>query len=87
MHAERKALLLEEIAKENGIALEQTMAIGDGANDLLMMKKAGIGIAFNAKPSVQVAAPTRLNSETMLDVLYILGFTKEEIRALLAVSN
>jgi len=87
VHAERKALLLEEIAKENGIALEQTMAIGDGANDLLMMKKAGLGIAFNAKPSVQVAAPTRLNSETMLDVLYILGFTKEEIQALLAVSN
>ncbi|CAZ80788.1 unnamed protein product [Tuber melanosporum] len=87
VHAERKALLLEEIAKENGIALEQTMAIGDGANDLLMMKKAGLGIAFNAKPSVQVAAPARLNSETMLDVLYILGFTKEEIQALLAVAG
>jgi len=87
VHAERKALLLEEIAKENGIALEQTMAIGDGANDLLMMKKAGVGIAFNAKSSVQVAAPTRLNSETMLDVLYILGFTKEEIQELLAISN
>ncbi|RPA97449.1 phosphoserine phosphatase serb [Choiromyces venosus 120613-1] len=87
VHAERKALLLEEIAKENGIALEQTMAIGDGANDLIMMKKAGLGIAFNAKPSVQIAAPTRLNSETMLDVLYILGFTKEEIQTLLAAAD
>ncbi|PWW80852.1 phosphoserine phosphatase serb [Tuber magnatum] len=87
VHAERKALLLQEIAKDNGIALEQTMAVGDGANDLIMMKKAGLGIAFNAKPSVQLAAPTRLNSDTMLDILYILGFTKEEIQVLLAVTD
>lgn len=53
VNAERKAYLLQEIAQKEGIDLKQAVAIGDGANDLLMMKKAGFGIAFNAKPKVQ----------------------------------
>jgi phosphoserine phosphatase len=44
-----------------------------------MMETAGLGIAFHAKPKVQALAPTRLNSESLLDVMYILGFTREEI--------
>jgi phosphoserine phosphatase len=74
---------LEHIAHKNNISLEQVVAIGDGANDLPMMRKAGMGIAFNAKPAVQASAPTRLNTGDLLDVLYVLGFTYEEIKALL----
>lgn len=43
-----------------------------------MMAKAGLGIAFNAKPAVQLVAPCRLNSKSLLDVLYLLGITKAE---------
>ncbi|KAI5779050.1 HAD-like domain-containing protein [Geopyxis carbonaria] len=78
VHAEHKAVLLEKIASENGIPLQQVVAIGDGANDLKMMRKAGLGIALNAKPNVQAEAPCRINSTTMQDVLYLLGLTKEE---------
>lgn len=56
----------------------QVIAIGDGANDLPMMAKAGLGVAFNAKPAVQLIAPCRLNSKSLLDVLYLLGITKVE---------
>ncbi|KAI9769408.1 MAG: hypothetical protein M1840_004110 [Geoglossum simile] len=80
---ERKALLLEEIARKEGIPLKQVLAAGDGANDLLMLGKAGLGVAFNAKSIVQLEAPSRLNSECLADILYILGFTKEEQEALL----
>ena len=76
--AGRKAILLAEIAQREGISLQQTVAIGDGANDLHMMQKAGLGIAFNAKPKVQAEAPCRLNSVTLRDVLYILGFSRAE---------
>ncbi|KAF8476164.1 HAD-like domain-containing protein [Kalaharituber pfeilii] len=85
VHAQRKAELLEQIARQEGIPLKQTVAIGDGANDLVMMKKAGLGIAFNAKPKVQAEAPCRLNGPTLRDVLYILGFTKGEQDDLLAL--
>ncbi|MCJ1366471.1 hypothetical protein MMC16_005600 [Acarospora aff. strigata] len=85
--ARQKAHLLRTIAAQNGIPLKQVLAIGDGANDLLMMKTAGLGIAVNAKSRVQLEAPTRLNSPSLLDVLYILGFTAEEQDALLTNSN
>lgn len=85
VHAERKALLLEEIAQKEGIHLKQVVAIGDGANDLVMMRKAGLGIAFNAKPKVQAEAPCKLNSPTLKDVLYILGFAKGEQEDILAL--
>ncbi|KAI9888358.1 MAG: hypothetical protein M1814_000541 [Vezdaea aestivalis] len=74
----RKAALLEAMAEKERIPLKQVVAIGDGANDLPMMMKAGLGIAFNAKPKVQLAAPTRLNSASLMDVLYVMGYTKEE---------
>ena len=87
VHAERKALLLEEIVQKEGIHLKQTIAIGDGVNDLVMMQKAGLGVAFNAKPKVQAEAPCRLNSPTLKDILYILGFAKGEQDDLLALSS
>lgn len=54
------------------------MAVGDGANDLKMMHEAGLGVAFNAKPTVQLEAPCRINSGTLQDVLYVLGLSKGE---------
>src|SRR5205823_5766055 len=58
VNAQRKADLLEELAKSENIPLEQVIAIGDGANDLLMLRKAGHGIAFHAKPKLREAAHT-----------------------------
>jgi phosphoserine phosphatase len=52
----RKAALLEEIAAREGVALEETVAVGDGANDLPMLRLAGMGVAFHAKPVVRAAA-------------------------------
>lgn len=83
VHAERKRQHVLEIAEKEGILLEQVICIGDGANDLPMMGVAGLGVAFHAKPKVQLQAPARLNSKSMLDVLYLFGVTKEEQEALL----
>ncbi|KAI9754026.1 MAG: Eukaryotic peptide chain release factor GTP-binding subunit [Chaenotheca gracillima] len=85
--ATRKAELLVEIAQKEGIPLRLTMAIGDGANDLLMMRKAGLGVAFNAKAKVKEEAPTKLTTTTLVDVLYILGYTEKEQIELLNLSK
>lgn len=78
---ERKRLLLGEIAEREGVDRESVIAVGDGSNDLPMMGVAGLGIAFNAKPKVQERAPAVLNAKSLTDVLYILGWTEEEIDA------
>jgi phosphoserine phosphatase len=83
VHAERKREHVIRIAEKEGIALEQVVCVGDGANDLPMMGVAGLGVAFHAKPKVQMQAPARLNSRSMLDVLYLLGISKEEQEMLL----
>ena len=74
-----KATALKEFAAEHAIALEQTIAIGDGANDLDMISIAGLGIAFNAKPAVKAAADSSLSAPYLDSVLYLLGITSEEI--------
>jgi phosphoserine phosphatase len=74
-----KANALREFAKEHSIALEQTIAIGDGANDLDMISIAGLGIAFNAKPAVKAAADSSLSAPYLDSVLYLLGITREDI--------
>jgi phosphoserine phosphatase len=79
---ERKQELLLEIAKKEGVALEQVVAVGDGANDLLMLGTAGLGVAWNAKPRVQMEASARLNGESLLDLLYLFGLTREEVELL-----
>lgn len=79
---ERKRDLLLEIAAKEGISLDQVVAVGDGANDLLMMEKAGLGVAWNAKPRVQMEADARLNGESLLELLYLFGLTREEIELL-----
>ena len=79
--AETKAKLLELVALEEGIPLEQTVAIGDGANDLPMLQKAGLGIAFNAKPVLVGAADTSLNVPYLDAILFMLGVSREEVEA------
>ncbi|PFH61239.1 hypothetical protein XA68_17873 [Ophiocordyceps unilateralis] len=81
---ERKRELLIEIAAKENIDMAQVVAVGDGANDLLMLEKAGLGIAWNAKPRVQLEADARLNGESLLDLLFLFGFTAEEIGMLVA---
>ena len=71
--------LLLKLAADNNISISHTIAVGDGSNDLLMMNAAGLGIAFNAKPKVQAAAPARLDTTSLLDVMYVLGFTQGEV--------
>jgi phosphoserine phosphatase len=73
VNGERKAFLLEEIAKNEGISLEQTIAVGDGANDLPMLSKAGLGIAFRAKPLVRQNAEQAISTLDLDGVLYLLG--------------
>jgi phosphoserine phosphatase len=80
--SEKKRELLQSIAQSYNIPLSQVVAVGDGANDLPMLHAAGLGVAFNAKPRVQKLAPARLNSSTMLDLLYLLGLSESEIRQL-----
>jgi len=80
--AKRKAALLLEIAAKHHIDRSQVIAVGDGANDLLMMREAALGVAFNAKPLVQLEAAARLNGESLLDLLFLLGFTEEEVGVL-----
>lgn len=77
----RKADLLREIAAAEGIPLEQTVAVGDGANDLDMLAAAGLGIAFNAKPAVREAADTSLSVPFLDAVLFLLGIRREEVEA------
>jgi phosphoserine phosphatase len=75
-----KARALARFAAQYGIPLEQTVAVGDGANDLDMLNTAGLGIAFNAKPFVREQAHTALNQPYLDAVLQVLGFTRDEVR-------
>jgi len=74
-----KATALKDFAKQEGVELEQTVAIGDGANDLDMIALAGLGIAFNAKPAVRAAADSALSAPYLDSVLYLLGITREDV--------
>jgi phosphoserine phosphatase len=74
-----KARALERFAADYGIPLDQTVAIGDGANDLDMLGVAGLGIAFNAKPVVREQAHAALNVPHLDAVLQVLGFTRDEV--------
>jgi len=76
-----KATALRDFAKQTGVAIEQTIAIGDGANDLDIIAAAGLGIAFNAKPAVKAAADSSLNAPYLDSVLYLLGISREDIEA------
>ncbi|PMZ91179.1 MULTISPECIES: phosphoserine phosphatase SerB [unclassified Pseudomonas] len=72
--AQRKADLLKELAHKEGLRLEQTIAVGDGANDLPMLAIAGLGVAFRAKPLVKQSAKQAISTLGLDGVLYLLGF-------------
>jgi len=82
--AERKADLLQEIAKREGIALQQTIAIGDGANDLPMLTRSGLGVAYHAKPVVKESAQHAISNFGLDAVLYLIGFSDRDIDQALA---
>ena len=75
---QRKAALLRQIAAQEGINLEQTIAVGDGANDLPMLSIAGLGIAFRAKPVVRAAARQSLSTMGLDGILYLMGLSDQE---------
>ncbi len=84
----RKAELLRTFAEREGVPVSQTVAVGDGANDLDMIAAAGLGIAFNAKPVVQEAADTTVNVPYLDAILFVLGVTRDEVeRADTAVAD
>ena len=82
VNAQRKAEILEELSRREGVPLDQVIAIGDGANDLLMLQKAGHGIAFHAKPKLREAAHTAISAMGLDAILYLLGITGREIASL-----
>ena len=76
-----KAVALRRFADDAQISLSNTVAIGDGANDLDMLATAGLGIAFNAKPLVREAADTSVSGPYLDAIVYLLGITREEVEA------
>ncbi|MFD2727588.1 phosphoserine phosphatase SerB [Hyunsoonleella rubra] len=75
----KKAEYLREIAEKEGIDISQTIAVGDGANDLPMLNLAGLGIAFHAKPKVKDNAQSSISSIGLDGVLYLLGYHDRHI--------
>ncbi len=74
-----KAAALRRFAAEARVPISQTVAVGDGANDLDMLNTAGLGIAFNAKPVVREQAHAALNQPYLDAILQVLGFTRDEV--------
>ena len=74
--AKRAALI--ELRQEFGLAREETMAVGDGANDLDLIAVAGLGVAYHAKPKVAAAAPARIEHGDLTALLYIQGYRRDE---------
>ena len=79
VNGEKKAEFLKAIAEKEGIHINQTIAVGDGANDLPMLNLAGLGIAFHAKPTVKESAETSISSLGLDGVLYLLGYHDRHI--------
>jgi phosphoserine phosphatase len=76
-----KAKALRDFAQQAGVPMEQTVAVGDGANDIDMLAAAGLGVAFNAKPALREVADASLSHPYLDTVLFILGVTRGEIEA------
>lgn len=82
-----KAKALRDFAEQAGVPMEQTVAVGDGANDIDMLGAAGLGVAFNAKPALREVADASLSHPYLDTVLFILGVTRAEIEAADAVDG
>ena len=76
-----KAAALQRFAAELDVPLTQTVAVGDGANDVDMITIAGLGIAFNARPALRDAADAAISVPYLDAVLFLLGIPREEIEA------
>ncbi len=76
-----KERMLRQFAERAGVPLSQTVAVGDGANDLDMIAAAGLGIAFNAKPAVRTAADTSVSVPHLDVILFLLGISREDVEA------
>jgi phosphoserine phosphatase len=83
VNGQRKADLLKEIATQEGISLEQVIAVGDGANDLPMLGEAGLGIAFRAKPLVKQNAEQAISTLGLDGILYLIGVRDKDQAELL----
>lgn len=82
-----KAKALRDFAHQAGVPMEQTVAVGDGANDIDMLSAAGLGVAFNAKPALREVADASLSNPYLDSVLFILGITRGEIEAADAIDG
>jgi len=76
----RKAALLRQLTEQEGLRLEQTIAVGDGANDLPMLDAAGLGIAFHAKPHVRASAGQVISNLGLDGILYLIGMSDREVQ-------
>jgi phosphoserine phosphatase len=73
-----KLAALEQLRDKRGLSAEETLAVGDGANDLAMLEAAGLGVAFHAKPTVAAAAHARIDHGDLTALLYAQGYRREE---------
>ena len=80
--AEAKEKALVSLAEKEGFSLRQVVAVGDGANDIKMLAKAGLGIAFNAKPIVQRQAQASINQSDLRLILYFMGINGKDLSEL-----
>ena len=81
LNRDGKRETLERAAAERGIPLEAALAVGDGANDLDMLARAGLGVAFRAKPVVAAAAKARVDHADLTALLYLQGYRRDEFAA------
>lgn len=77
--AERKAQVLRDMAQAFRCKMAQTVAVGDGANDSLMLQAAGLGIAFRAKPKLQTVADLSLNRSSLDSILFLMGYHERDL--------
>jgi phosphoserine phosphatase len=82
VNAEAKERILVSLAEQEGFSHQQVVAIGDGANDIPMLARAGLGIAFNAKPIVQQHARASINRSNLELILYFLGYSGKDVQEL-----
>jgi phosphoserine phosphatase len=76
----RKGEILDELAEREGLKRDEVVAVGDGANDQIMIRNAGLGIAFNAKEILKRAAAGSLSRDNLKGILYALGATEYDLK-------